>query len=160
MGRLFPDSAGSISGEEGGPPRDCATQDQKRWISIRQGRDHHCGFIGHALHVGGSYPNGFSYSSQGQQSPDRPSTAQRLMLVQCLSAVSLPHGDLSLSPAAIVSSMPMAWRWRTCTDNHRMPSPSRTSGLTDDEAEKIARLIVRLAKRSRRSGYRHLHRSS
>jgi hypothetical protein len=51
------------------------------------------------------------------------------MLSRCLSAVSLDHGDLSPSRAAIASSMPMAWRWPMCTASRGMPSPSRTSGF-------------------------------
>jgi hypothetical protein len=64
------------------------------------------------------------------------------MLVQCLSAVSLPHGDLSRSPAAIVSANGLALA-------HLYEQPPDAIAfsdkrLSDDEAEKLASLIVRL----------------
>jgi D-isomer specific 2-hydroxyacid dehydrogenase, NAD binding domain len=52
-----------------------------------------------------------------------------LMLVRCLSAVSLAHDDSSRFSAAIVSSMPMAWRWPMCMDNIRTLLPCPRSGI-------------------------------
>jgi hypothetical protein len=57
------------------------------------------------------------------------------MLVQCLTAVSLDHGNLSRSLAAIVSSMALAGHWPAFGFSNKK--------LTDDEAEKLARLIAR-----------------
>jgi hypothetical protein len=57
---------------------------------------------------------------------------------------SLDHGDSSRSLVAIVSSMPMAWRWPMC--DRQLPNTTALSDKrpTDDEAQRLARLIVRL----------------
>jgi hypothetical protein len=66
------------------------------------------------------------------------------MLVRCLSAASLDHGDSSRFPAAIVSLM-----HNTLALAHVYGEPPNAIAisnkrLTNNEAEKIARLIVRL----------------